>query len=224
MVGQATGTGITNTNDNTIIGVAAYQTGNGSGNIVIGHSAGNALTGTEANNIIIGDAGSAADVSTIRIGLSRTSCYIGGIAGATATGGIGVFIDVTGKLGTITSSARYKMDIASMMTRDVERLLGLNPVTFYYKDDEARAHLQYGLIAEEVAETFPELVSYKALSEEEGAPLVPETVYYQHLAPMLLGVCKDLVARDTARQQELTDLRAEMAAMRVDLAALLATR
>ena len=105
-----------------------------------------------------------------------------------------------------------------MMTEDFQRLMGLNPVTFYYKTDEDRSYRQYGLIAEEVAETFPELVSYKALSEEDGAPVVPETVYYQHLAPLLLGVCKDLVARDAARQQELADLRAEMAAMRADMA------
>ncbi len=43
-----------------------------------------------------------------------------------------------------------------------DRLLALRPVTFRYKeaDDEGSKPIQFGLIAEEVAESFPELVVY----------------------------------------------------------------
>ena len=54
-----------------------------------------------------------------------------------------------------------------------ERLLALRPVTFRYKtaDEDGSKPVQFGLIAEEVAEAFPELVVY----DEEGKP---ETVSY----------------------------------------------
>lgn len=56
------------------------------------------------------------------------------------------------------------------------------PVTFHYKSDQTPRGrtLQYGLIAEEVAQVAPGLVARSATGETE-------TVYYQHLAPMLLN-------------------------------------
>ena len=62
------------------------------------------------------------------------------------------------------------------------KLFQLRPVTFLYKpgyDDGSHA-LQYGLIAEEVAQLYPELVAYG----EDGQPT---SVKYQSLAPMLLN-------------------------------------
>jgi hypothetical protein len=61
-------------------------------------------------------------------------------------------------------------------------LMQLRPVTFYYTSDRNREGrtLQYGLIAEEVAEVAPGLVARSADGEAE-------TVYYQFLAPMLLN-------------------------------------
>jgi hypothetical protein len=43
-----------------------------------------------------------------------SACYIAGISGQTASGGMAVFIDANGKLGTVTSSARFKGDIQPM--------------------------------------------------------------------------------------------------------------
>ena len=62
------------------------------------------------------------------------------------------------------------------------RLLALRPVTFRYKKphDNGEKPIQFGLIAEEVAEVFPEL----AVFNEEGQP---ETVKYQDLPPLLLN-------------------------------------
>jgi polyhydroxyalkanoate synthesis regulator phasin len=56
----------------------------------------------------------------------------------------------------------------------------LRPVTFRYLSHRDNAPMQYGLIAEEVAEIYPELVA----RNKDGQF---ETVMYQFLAPMLLN-------------------------------------
>ena len=60
------------------------------------------------------------------------------------------------------------------------RLMQLRPVTFRYKEPcaDGSTPIQYGLIAEEVAETFPELAAYSKDGEIE-------TVQY-HLLPTIL--------------------------------------
>jgi hypothetical protein len=60
-------------------------------------------------------------------------------------------------------------------------LMQLRPVTFLYKPEYAAGHQsrQYGLIAEEVAKVYPELVQYV-----NGKP---ETVRYHLLDTMLLN-------------------------------------
>ena len=65
-----------------------------------------------------------------------------------------------------TSSARYKQDIETLANRS-EGLLKLRPVTFSYKDDTAAAP-HYGLIAEEVATVYPELVTRTASGEVQA--------------------------------------------------------
>ena len=61
-------------------------------------------------------------------------------------------------------------------------LMRLRPVTFRYKKeyDSGEGRLQYGLIAEEVAEVYPELVVY----DDTGKV---KTVEYQKLPAMLLN-------------------------------------
>ena len=58
----------------------------------------------------------------------------------------------------------------------------MRPVNFFYKPeyDDGSHLLQYGLIAEEVAKVYPEMVAY----DHDGQIL---TVKYQLLAPMLLN-------------------------------------
>jgi hypothetical protein len=104
-----------------------------------------------------------------------------GIAGVTVANSAAVLIDTaTGQLGTISSSRRYKEDIAPMS--NMSAMLGrLRPVTFHYKQghDDGTRSLQYGLIAEEVAEVFIDLAVFK-----DGQP---ETVKYHLLPPLLLA-------------------------------------
>jgi hypothetical protein len=58
-------------------------------------------------------------------------------------------------------------------------VLALRPVTFAYTND-AHGTTHYGLIAEEVAAVYPELVTRTAAGDVQ-------TVKYQELIPMLLN-------------------------------------
>jgi endosialidase-like protein len=187
----------TNTNGsfNTAAGVNALYGGNGSGNTAIGRNALYSATGANNlalgagagiaitngnNNIDIANPGDPADSGVLRIGESPTRTYIGGISGATTTGAaVGVVIDNNGQLGTISSSRRYKFDIEDMR-ESTDGLMQLRPVKFRYIAHGTDAPLQYGLIAEEVAEVYPEMVTRNKDGE-------PESVMYQYLAPMLLN-------------------------------------
>ncbi len=88
---------------------------------------------------------------------------------------------VTGVQVVSPSSERYKEDIHDMDEASTS-LMRLRPVTFHYKEeyDAGDGELQYGLIAEEVADEFPDLVVYN----EDGTP---ETVKYHLLVTLLLN-------------------------------------
>ena len=166
-----------------------YAAGNnnmtGSNNIAVGNSAGFYSTGS--NNVYIANWGSAAESSTIRIGTQGTGqgqqniTYIAGIYGSTASGGVPVYINSNGQLGTSGSSRRFKEQIRDMGDSS-SSLVKLRPVTFLYKPeyDQGERTLQYGLIAEEVAKVYPELVAY-----DNGGQ--PYTVRYQYITTMLLN-------------------------------------
>jgi len=91
-----------------------------------------------------------------------------------------VYVNVDGKLGTLMSSRCYKEEIQPM-GKASETLFALKPVTFRYKKevDSARA-LSFGLIAEDVAEISPELIT----RDEKGNP---QTVRYEAVNAMLLN-------------------------------------
>jgi len=151
------------------------------GNIAIGESAGYYLT-TGSNNIDIGNKGVAAESNTIRIGKkgTQTTTIIAGIRDTTVAGGIGVLIDSNGRLGTTTSSARFKQDIQPM-DKASEAIHALQPVTFHYKKELDPERIpQFGLIAEDVAKVDPDLVA----RDEEGKPY---TVRYEAVNAMLLN-------------------------------------
>src|SRR5262249_21417172 len=114
---------------------------------------------------------------TMRLGKAQVRTFIAGIVSANVNGAT-VEIDSNGQLGITSSSARYKRDIVPMGTRS-DKMLDLHPVTLAYKDDE-QGGTGYGLIAEEVATVYPELVTRAATGEVQ-------TVKYQELIPMLLN-------------------------------------
>ena len=194
VIGASTGTGITTGEANVIIGnnIAAsnpsqtvaigYQAAafsSGDNNIVIGYAAGLALS-TGDNNIIIGTAGDSADDDVIRIGTLglQDTCFIQGIAGATVTNDDPVLVDTTtGQLGTISSSARFKDNIANLSSDLSSKIYDLRPVTFNFKIDKSKKQ-QVGLIAEEVQKVLPKFVKLDAKG-------LPNSVDY-HRLPMLM--------------------------------------
>jgi hypothetical protein len=82
----------------------------------------------------------------------------------TTNSAVSVLIDTTnGQLGVTSSSRRYKEDIQDMGEAS-RGLMRLRPVTFRYQKPfgDGSKPIQYGLIAEEVAEVYPNLVAHSA--------------------------------------------------------------
>jgi endosialidase-like protein len=179
----------------------------GSSNIAIGSGAGSNLS-TGDNNIMIGNAGGVGESNTIRIGSSQTQVFISGIA-TTNVGPIPAPVLITGSglLGVNLSTARVKEAIEPMGEAS-RRLQQLRPVTFRYRQAAADGTKprQYGLIAEEVAEVYADLVA----SDADGQP---ERVLYHVLPALLLN--------ELQRQERVIETQAaELAALRRDQAAL----
>lgn len=123
------------------------------------------------------------------IGVSRSgdngqgSFFAAAVRGITSgnNDAVPVLIDSSGQLGTVSSSQRFKEDIADMGDAS-GGLMRLRPVTFRYTKPFADGSkpIEYGLIAEEVAEVSPDLVAHSADGQIE-------TVKYQVLDSMLLN-------------------------------------
>jgi hypothetical protein len=202
-----------NTTGTRNTGVGYFSLGRnttGSDNIALGYAAGQRLT-TGSNNIDIGNGGVAGESRTIRIGTRgvQTKTFVAGVRGVTVTGGVAVLVNSLGQLGVQSSSARFKEDISPMTPALSERLLQLRPVTFRYKqaDESGAKPLQYGLIAEEVAKVYPELVAY----DSQGRP---EAVAYQTLSSLLLNEYQRQHRQLVDAMQEAKAASASVVAMR----------
>ena len=163
----------------------------GGNNLALGVNAGRTLTAGN-NNIYLSNVGAAIESSTIRIGNSaqHNRAFLAGVRGKRTglTNAVAVIIDSNGQLGTLNSSERFKKDIHDMDEAS-RRLLELRPVTYHYKEagEDGSNPMEYGLIAEEVAKVYPDLVAY-------GADGKIETVQYHKLAPMLVNEMQRLNA------------------------------
>jgi hypothetical protein len=115
------------------------------------------------------------------------------VVGKAVTGNT-VLINSAGQLGVLVSSARYKQDIQPLGDQSA-KVEQLRPVTFHYKQ-EPKGPVQYGLIAEEVATVYPELVTRDAKGTIEG-------VRYEELTPLLLTALQH-------QQQEIATLKAAL--------------
>ena len=89
---------------------------------------------------------------------ASNSCYIGQIFGRTSTGGATVFVNANGRLGTSTSSRRFKNAIKPM-DKASEQLYALQPITFRYKGEiDPAGTSQFGLLPEDVEKVNRDLV------------------------------------------------------------------
>ena len=165
----------------------------GSYNSALGYEAGVAYSGSESNNITIGAnvPGLTGESNVTRIGNTSTdNVFITGINGVTVTGSA-VLCSTSGELGTVVSSERYKENINDMGSASND-LMKLRPVTFNYKNHDGRQ--AYGLIAEEVAEIYPDLVVYDKSGE-------CQSVMYHEMPALLLNEIQKL-------RRELNELKA----------------
>jgi hypothetical protein len=181
---------MSNTTDggNTAIGSDALRnnTGGGGGNTAIGDQALFASTSGTLNTALGFAAGSNVITAsnTICIGADgqnvSNSCYIGQIFGVTSSGGVAVFINAAGKLGTATSSQRFKENIKPMADAS-KALFALEPVSFRYKKEiDPACTSQFGLVAEDVEKVNPDLI----VRDKKGKPY---SVRYDQVNAMLLN-------------------------------------
>jgi hypothetical protein len=194
---------------NTAVGVGSLSANTGSNNIALGNKAGSALTSGD-NNIYLGNPGFASDSNTMRLGDNQSRTFINGIYGKNV-GGIPVAIAPNGQLGAVESSASYKRDIQPMGAHS-RRLLQLRPVIFRYKQD-AQGERQYGLIAEEVAKVYPELVTRGVTGEVEA-------VRSHELIPMLLNEMQHQQRQLGSQAQQLTTQARQLAELQAQNARL----
>ena len=172
---------------NTATGAAALENNTGSGNTADGFTALRDSTGNDNTALGAGAGGNvttASNVICIGAGVFGAnldnSCYIGNIFGSTSASGVGVLVNSNGRLGTMTSSARYK-ELIKPMAKASEALFSLTPVTFRYKKEIDSAGIQQlGLIAEDVEKVNPDLI----VRDKEGKPY---SVRYDQVNAMLLN-------------------------------------
>jgi Chaperone of endosialidase len=155
---------------NTAIGGAALGSNTtGSNNVAVGLLAGSSVTSAD-NVICIG--------ATVGENTSN-SCFIGNIWNQSG-GSQAVYVNADGKLGAQVSSRRFKDEIKPI-DHASEAIHHLRPVSFRYKAEiEPARPVGFGLIAEEVEEINPDLVSHG----RDGKPFV---VRYDAVNVMLLN-------------------------------------
>lgn len=192
--GFQAGTTTTGSN-NTLVG---YQAGDsvttGSGNTCVGSGAGSNITTGQRNTIIGGNNGAATagslvttgnDIIVIGNGIAggNTSgtCFIGSISGQAIALGIPVLINGSGQLGTTTSSERFKNNINTLSTDISKKIYDMRVVNFYYNSDTSN-RMQYGMIAEEMAEIMPEIV----LRDNDTVDGTPRAIQYHLIEPLII--------------------------------------
>jgi hypothetical protein len=190
---------------NTAIGTSALGSNTtGNSNVALGQLAGvNSTTGS--NNVYIGTGMSG-------VAGESNACYIASIFGQTSVNGIPVLINSDNKLGTTTSSRRFKDDIRPM-NKASEAILALKPVTFHYKKEiDPSGISQFGLVAEDVEKVDPDLV----VRDKEGKSY---SVRYDQVNAMLLN--EFLKEHRKAQEQEaaITQLKKDLDATVAQLTA-----
>jgi hypothetical protein len=177
---------------NTAAGYNALHNNNGPANVALGAGAGyNATTGS--GNVYVG-------AGMVGVAGESNACYIASIFGQTSADGVQVYINSNNKLGTLTSSKRFKEDIEPM-DKASEALFALKPVTFRYKKEiEPAGRSQFGLVAEEVDKVNPDLV----VRDKDGKPY---SVRYDQVNAMLLNEFLKEHKKVEEQQATMTELK-----------------
>ena len=167
----------------------------GSGNVALGFNAGSAAN-IGSGNVYIGEGitGIASDNNHTYIRNINTNP----MAGDTVTVNLG-----TGLLGHQASSRRYKEDIKPM-DKASEVLYRLKPVSYRFKKEiDASQNLDYGLVAEDVADVDPSLTS-------RGGKGQVESVRYTAVNAMLLNEFLKEHRKVNAQQKQIDTLTMQL--------------
>jgi hypothetical protein len=160
---------------------AGYALSTGSNNVILGYYA-DPSVGNASNQIVIGaNATGQADNSVVLGNDAVTAVYMGEDSGAKVYAGEGSFTgDMTiGGDVVVSSDARLKSNIVSLGST-LSRLLLIDGKSYTMIKDGKQ---KIGVLAQEIKEVFPELVS-----EDDNEMLA---VNYQGLVPVLINALKE---------------------------------
>jgi hypothetical protein len=186
-------------NNNTAVGINALNSNTtSSNNVAIGGLAGVEQT-TGNDNIYIG-------FNARGVAGESDACYIASIFNQTSATGTPVFINSNNKLGTSTSSKRFKEDI-KQMDNGSEALFSLKSVRFRYKQEiDPNGTPQFDLVAEEVEKVNPDLV----VRDKEGKPY---SVRYERVNRMLVNEFLKEHRKNEEQEKTIVELKSGMTAL-----------
>ncbi|XOV67521.1 MAG: tail fiber domain-containing protein [Fluviicola sp.] len=194
-------------------------------------SGGNGVLGIGFNGVVgqtiypTGFAVYGSNTGTTGLSIGTYGIGFNGIYGQTTnvtTGWSGYFTADIGVDGTgyslggwqTVSDKRLKSNIQAI-ENPLERILQLNGRTYTLttKSRPADGELvtkttqQYGVIAQEVEEVFPEMISEKAVFINAGDDTIYKTVNYDQLVPVLIESIRELNAKVEALEAEVEELK-----------------
>jgi trimeric autotransporter adhesin len=191
----------TTTHDNTAVGAGAMANSTGTNNTAVGRQAG-LTSGAGNNNVYLGS-------NMTGVAGENDHTYIRNINTTSVSGGGTDTVTVnvtTGLLGHATSSRRYKEDIKPM-DNSSQALFALKPVTFRYKKEiDQSQSLEYGLVAEEVAQVDPSL----AIRDKNGQI---DSVRYNAINAMLLNEFLKEHRKNEQQEETIAELKSGMTAL-----------
>jgi hypothetical protein len=246
-VGIDAGRDLTSGYENVIIGNSAGNTlQTGYRNVIIGKDTGINIPINSYNNIIIGYSANASSSSNIVIGNQAsvsnfaTSCTVIGnnavategyctVIGSSITGNVtgGFFIRHRQGSGGVNiarfngnelvedaaSSIKFKQDINTYIPND--NFQNIRPATYRYKSDTT--NLQYGFIAEELYELYPEFVILGQNKDDSEFYKKPYNVDYIKMCVLLVHEVQKLRADNQDR--EISELKSDNALLKSQQAA-----
>ena len=201
---------------NTAVGIQALMNTTANANVAVGDFALQNDTSGHFNTAIGAHAGSNQTTGSQNVYIGQgiegvagesNHTYIQNINTTSVSGGGTDFVTVdltTGLLGHLSSSRRYKEEIKPMDSAS-ETLYRLKPVTYRYKKEiDATQSLDYGLVAEDVADVDPNL----AIRDGKGQI---ESVRYMAINAMLLNEFLKEHKKVEAQQASITELKSTVA-------------
>lgn len=196
-------------------GLSSYPGGLGDQGTFIWADSQNAdFVSSGSNQFLIRASGGMAITSSGAVGNPAGSLLrVGGILrldGLGSSGSMSICRNASSQVSTCSSSIRYKADIDALDGEKAVDLLGeLRPVRFRWLESE---QADIGLVAEEVAEILPEIVTYNKEGEIEGFE-------YSRLGPLLIA---GFQFQNSVNDQRIRELESDLATISNENAKLLA--